>query len=324
MKSPASMSNDEPRELIRSVRPGIWLQRHAQVLVAGLGRLTREPIGTLMTIMVLAIALALPGGLYTLVQNLRSLSNVWDGTASISVFLRTEVDDLQAEHLAKRLRAEPGIAQVRVIDRASAMAEFRELSGFGEALDLLDENPLPAVLLVHPDLAQATPAETELLANRLRELPETELAMADLAWVQRLVAITAMLAHTTWVLGGFLAIGVLLIVLNTIRLEIFNRRTEIEVIKLVGGTDAFIRRPFLYEGLWLGLAAGLVAWVLLTLALAILSNPVDRLSGLYQSNFQLSGPSAGTSLSMMLAGTGLGLLGAWTAVVRHLREIEPS
>ncbi len=308
----------------RNRNPMTWLLRHAQVMLASLGRLSRSPLGTTMTAAVLGIAIALPAGLYTLVNHVQALSGAWDGSVSISLFLRPDIRDDEAERLAQRLHTLPGVGELRLITPAQALDEFRRLSGFGEALDILDENPLPAVLLVNPTPAYSSPDKAEQLLLELRARPEVELAQLDLQWVRRLHAITLAIERAVWVLAALLSLAVLLIVGNTIRLEIQNRRPEIEITKLVGATNAFIRRPFLYDGLWYGLLGGLIAWLLVSISLWLLQGPIAQLSGLYDSVYRLEGPSF-TSLLAMLGGGGLlGLTGAWIAVGRHLSEIEPS
>jgi len=272
---------------------------------------------------VIGIALALPSGLYVLTGNLQRLSTQWDGGASLSLFLRHEVTTGQAGALADKLRQWPEIEQLRLITPQEALVEFRELSGFGDTLDTLDENPLPAVLAIKPadSAAQAEPAAA--LLERLRALPEVDLAQLDLQWVKRFNAIVDIVQRSIWVLASLLGLAVLLVTGNTIRLEIQNRREEIEITKLIGATSAFIRRPFLYSGLLYGLGGALLAAVLVELAFLQLNSPVRQLAGLYESSFRLQMLSFSESLTLLAAGSLLGLLGAWLAVGRHLADIEP-
>jgi cell division transport system permease protein len=308
----------------RNFSPRAWLLRHAQVMLASLGRLSRVPLATLMTAAVIGIAIALPAGLDTLVSNVRALSGAWEGSASLSLFLKHTVDEDAAAALAKRIGSWPEVGTTRVIGRQEALAEFRRQSGFGEALDLLGENPLPVVILLQPSLAASSPDAAAALAKRLGKLPEVDLAQLDLQWVRRLHAMTHAAERGIWVLAGLLSLAVLLIVGNTIRLEINNRRQEIEINKLVGATNAFIRRPFLYDGLWYGVLGGLIAWLLVTVSLGLLQGPVAQLAGLYDSQFDLAGLGLGNSLVLLGGGGLLGLLGAWLAVGRHLAAIEPA
>lgn len=304
--------------------PHVYLQRHAQVALDSLGRLYRNPLPTIMTAAVIGIALALPSGLYLLLDNLHRLSGSWDGQASISVFLKADVPARQAEGLAARIRQWPEIESQRLITPAQALEEFTARSGFADALDTLDENPLPAVLIVAPRREHTTPEAAAQLQQKLLSLPEVDLAQLDLEWVQRLAAMIDIARRGILVISTLLALAVLLVIGNTIRLEIQNRRAEIVVIKLIGATNAFVRRPFLYCGLWYGLLGALLAWFLVAGGFWLLADPVTRLAGLYQSDFTLETLPL-LSLGLLLAcGILLGLLGSWLAVGRHLNAIEPN
>jgi cell division transport system permease protein len=302
----------------------VYLLRHLQVFFYSLGVLSRGPFATLMTTAVIGIALALPAGLHVVLQNAQQLSGGWDGAAQISLFLKRAVRDDEANRLARQIQKLSEVASVSYISRREALQEFQRLSGFGDALEALKDNPLPSVLVIHPTLAASTPAATEKLLQRLQGYPPVDIAQLDMQWVKRLYVIMELVRRGVVVLAALLALAVLLVVGNTIRLAIQNRRDEIVVMKLIGGTDAFIRRPFLYTGFWYGLFGGVIAWLLVSLSLTILSDPVERLTGLYQSQFKLSGLDAATT--GMLIGTSilLGLAGSWLAVGRHLRDIEPS
>lgn len=301
-----------------------YLRGHAQVALGSLGRLYRTPFSTLLTTAVIAIALALPSGLLALLDNLQRVSSAWEGSSSISLFLKSAIGDARAQTLARELEEWPGVGRVRSISRDQALAEFREFSGFGEALDSLDENPLPNVLEIRPKAEQASDQDIEDLLDELGRLPEVEAAQLDLQWVRRFNVLMDIGRRGVWVVGSLLGLAVLLIVGNTIRLEIQNRRDEIEVSKLIGGTDAFIRRPFLYTGLWYGLFGAVLAWIVVSLGFWLIDAPARRLAGLYDSGFLLAGLSwSGTGL-LLLFGLALGLAGSWLAVGRHLNAIEPS
>lgn len=301
----------------------VYLLRHLQVSLNSLGRLYRAPLASLMTAAVIGIALALPAGLYVLTGNLQRLSTQWDGGTNLSLFLRHDISVAQAGALADKLRQWPDIEQLRLITPGEALQEFRQLSGFGDTLDVLDENPLPPVLAIQPVVGAADADAAAGLLRRLQDLPEVDLAQLDLQWVKRFNAIVDIVQRSIWVLASLLGLAVLLITGNTIRLEIQNRREEIEITKLIGATGAFIRRPFLYSGLWYGLGGALLAAVLVELALLQLNSPVRQLAGLYESSFRLQMLSASEALGLLLAGGLLGLIGAWLAVGRHLSAIEP-
>ena len=301
-----------------------WITRHAQVALNSLGRLYRSPASSLMTAAVIAIALALPSSLYLLTGNLQRLSTQWDGNTNLSLFLHRSVSLQQADALQKKLAQMPEIDSLQLITPEQALAEFRALSGFGEALDVLDENPLPAVIAVKPDKDHSDADAAAALLDKLRSLPEVDLAQLDLQWVRRFSAIVDIVRRSIWVMAALLGLAVLLIIGNTIRLEIQSRREEIEITKLIGATNGFIRRPFLYSGLWYGLAGAVLAGVLVEIAFLQLYAPVSRLAGLYQSSFGLHTLSFSDSLGLLATGAVLGLLGAWLAVGRHLAAIEPT
>ncbi|MGW8310766.1 MAG: permease-like cell division protein FtsX [Thiogranum sp.] len=302
----------------------VWLLRHAQVALSSLGRLYRAPAASLMTAAVIGIALALPAGLYLLTGNLQHLGNQWGGGADLSLFLRQDISVQDGEALAARLKSWPAIGQLKLISPQDALSEFRELSGFGDALDVLEENPLPVVLAITPAVTSSDPEASAALLARLQQLPEVELAQLDLEWVKRFEAIVEIVRRSIWVMGLLLGLAVLLITGNTIRLEIQNRREEIEITKLIGATGAFIRRPFLYSGIWYGFSGALLAAVLVQLAFFQLDEPVRQLAGLYHSGFSLQTLSFRETLALLLSGAVLGLLGAWLAVGRHLAAIEPA
>lgn len=300
-----------------------WLIRHVQTLVGSLGRLAQQPFANLLTILVIGIALALPACLQVLVNNARSATGDLSSAVDVSVYLKQAVTVQQARSVADRLRQRRDIARVDLIEADAALAEFREFSGFGAALNALSENPLPHALVIRPGADYMTPAHIDSLGADLRGLPEVELVQLDTAWVQRLEAILDAVRRGIAVAATLLAIGVMVIVGNTIRLDIQNRRDEIEVTKLVGGSDAFVRRPFLYSGVWYGLGGGLVALVIVAVTVAILGGPIQRITGLYGSDFRLTG--LGLESSAVLLGTGviLGWLGSFIAATKHLRAIEP-
>ncbi|WP_457669890.1 permease-like cell division protein FtsX [Thiolapillus sp.] len=303
-------------------RPAIWLGRHGQALFSSLGRLWRRPLGSFMTLLVLGIAIALPLGLHLLVNNLQQLAAQWDSGASISVFLKESAGEKAAKTLLNALQAKENIREVRHISPQQAMEEFRQYSDFASALELLDDNPLPHVLLVYPRDAKISAQDLQDFLRELENHPEVELALADLQWVERFQGITRILQRAALVLALLLSLAVLLIIGNTIRLEIQGRRDEIGIIKLVGGSDAFIRRPFLYEGFWYGLFGSLIAIALIFVSALALQDPVSHLAALYQSNFRLSGLAMTTVFSVIGISILLGILGAWIAVRQHLGEME--
>jgi cell division transport system permease protein len=308
----------------RDTRARGWLLRHAQNLVGTLGTLSRQPVATLMTVAVIGIALALPASLYLLVVNGRALTGGLESAADVSVYLRGHVSPAAAAALAEDLRARADVAAVQLIDPAEALADFERRSGFGAALDTLAVNPLPFTLVVRPAQDATDPAALAALAEELGALPQAELAQLDTEWVRRLDALLDIVRRAVVLAALVLALGVVIIVGNTIRLDIQNRRAEIEVTKLIGASDGFIRRPFLYSGFWYGLGGGLFATLLVTAALMTLSGGVGRIASLYGSSFRLEGLGAGTVVALLGTGALLGWLGSWLAAARHMRRIEPA
>lgn len=300
-----------------------YLLRHAQVFFYSLGQLAKTPFASLMTIAVIGVALALPAGLYVVIDNVQRISGGIDSSARITVFLKKSVNDDRAQHWTGRVRKIPAVAAAEYIAPREALAEFKRLSGFGDALDALD-NPLPGVVLVTPALASTDAAALQQLVERLKKSPQADLVQLDFQWVQRLNALLHIARRAATLLGAVLAISVLLIVGNTIRLAVFNRRDEIEVIKLIGGTGAFIRRPFLYSGALQGWFGALAAWLLIQVSLTLVSGPIADLAGLYGSDFRVKGLNLPATAVLLLGGGFLGWLGSRLAVGRHLAEIEPS
>lgn len=308
----------------KSSRLSAYFGHHLRVALASLGRLYTQPIATLMTAAVIAIALALPVGLYIALANIGQVSTGWDGSTQISLFLHTNVKQLEAQKLMRRLEKHKDIKKVELIDKEQGLAQFKEISGFGDALKYLDDNPLPIVLVVHPRMLANQPDRTTRLVKELGRNKLVELAQLDVQWVKRLYTFIEIANRSIWVISSMLAIAVLLIIGNTIRLDIQNRREEIEVSKLIGASDAFIRRPFLYTGFWYGLIGGLLAWLITLLSLMMMQAPIHKLALLYHSDFRLSGLGAGNTLLLILISCTLGLIGSWIAVSRHLKDIEPS
>lgn len=272
-----------------------------------------------MTVLVIAVALSLPAVLHVVLDNLRALSGHVEGQARISLFLKMDVDERAQRALAKAVAERPGVARVEVITREQALAEFRAQSGYGELLDNLEGNPLPGVIVVQPASVDAA----EALRDALAQERAVDIAQLDSAWLQKLAAMLAIGERMAQALAAAFALAVLLVVVNTIRLAIESRREEILVVKLVGATDAFVRRPFLYAGLWFGLAGGLVACLLVAGLVLWVSGPVASLVQLYGSAFVLNGLGFAGGVALVLVGGLLGLLGAWAAVSRHLQDIEP-
>ncbi len=304
------------RDLFRA-----WLESHRASLLDSLRRLARQPIGSFFTCLVMAVALSLPMGLTLLMGNVERLGGSWQKAAQISLYLQMDATDAQGEKLRDEVAAMGDVAEAEWISREQALAEFQQQSGLGEALKELPDNPLPGVILVTPNEVDKTTLED--LRAQLASMPQVQQAQLDMVWVERLTAILRLGDRFVFGLSLLLVAALLLVIGNTIRLHIENRRNEIEVIKLVGGTDSYVRRPFLYMGTLYGCGAGLLAWAVLAFGLDWLNGAVVRLAGLYGSSFSLQGVPVTDGLSLLLGAVLLGYIGAWLAVARHLNELAP-
>nr|VFJ88450.1 MAG: cell division transport system permease protein [Candidatus Kentron sp. H]VFJ92821.1 MAG: cell division transport system permease protein [Candidatus Kentron sp. H]VFJ94779.1 MAG: cell division transport system permease protein [Candidatus Kentron sp. H] len=302
-----------------------WAMGHWRVIVSSMGRLAHTPLTTLMTGAVIGIALALPAGLYVLLENVQAMGPGWTGTARISLFLKLDKTDDDARAMARALRKHPALERVEVITRSQALAEYQRLSGFESVFEALDMgNPLPSVLVLYPAPSYSDPTAIGRMLEALEKRDEVEIAQFDLQWLRRLYAMMTLIQRGILGLAALLALGVLLIVGNTIQLGIRNRREEIEITKLFGATNGFIRRPFLYTGLWYGLLGGVIAWFLVSVFFGLLHGPVGRLAALYHTEFPPLSPGADVLFLLLCAGAALGLAGSWVAVGRQLRAIEAS
>jgi len=298
-----------------------WLQHHRLSAADSLFRVLDKPLASLMTWLVIGIALALPVGLSVALDNARAISDGIDSTARVSLFLVDGTSASRAGALAEDIEQRDDVTEVAFLSSEEALVEFSQLSGFADVLDSLDDNPLPHVILVEPGVTDE--ASVEALRADMLALPEVAQAVLDMAWLQRLNRLMELSRRLVQALGVLLLAGVVLILGNTIRLAIENRRDEIVITKLVGGSNAFVRRPFLYTGLWFGVGGGVVAAILVAVALWAIDGPVAALAASYGSDFELGGLGIMNSLNLVLFGGILGLAGAWLAVSRHLGGIEP-
>lgn len=300
-----------------------WARRHAYSFLSSLGALTRQPIASAMTLIVLAVALTLPTALHVALDNVRAVTQSWERLDTLSVFLDQEVDELAARRMASRLTTWSQIAAVDPISPEQGLAELSGQLALGNVSDdlapALPDQALPWVLEITPEQSAAMTA----LVDRLQREEGVSSVVVDLKWLERLDAMIAVLGQLIGLLAVLFAVGVAFIIANTIRMDIQNRREEIEVMALVGATPPFIRRPFLYTGLWYGLVGGTLAWLIVRFGLVALSGPVGELSGSYDASFQLRPPSI-EIIAALILGSGLfGVLGSWLVVNQHLKRINP-
>lgn len=300
-----------------------YYQHHLSSAQTSLIKMLATPLASLMTWLVIAIALALPAVMSLALINVDQLGSRWEGRANISVYLHKGVKPASLKLVQDRARLEGLIVGMEYISPEQGLADFSGYSGFGDVLSGLDGNPIPGMLQLElkPGLSRL---EVDKFQSQLAELPQVQQVAVDLVWLQRLHQIMSLGQRMVLILAGLLALGVLLITGNTIRLAIAARKEEIIVTKLLGGTNGFIRRPFLYSGLWFGLGGGLLAVLLCQLALWLLSGSIAALLVSYESEYQLTGLGFYNSLLLLGAAAFLGWLGAFLAVARHLSEAEPS
>ena len=292
---------------------------HGQSAVSSLGRLMRRPIATSVTVLAAAVALSFPFALYVMLDNAHRAMGGVDRNAQLTVFLRHDLDESQTASVTTTLRQWDAVRHVRVVTRAEALAEYQRMTGFDDVQALFEgENPLPDLIVVTPRIGTPDREALVALRDRLSAQSEVDSVEIDLVWVDRLAAIIETLRRITQVLFVMLGLGILLISGNTIRIGIESRREEIGIIRLFGATDAFIRRPFLYTGLWYGLTSGGIACLLVAGATRMVAGPVERLVTLYSSDFELLGLQPWSAAVVIAAGGLLGLGGAWIAVAREL------
>lgn len=319
----ANMKSSEALAAPRRRRPvSGWAVRHFNTAIAALLRLSRQPFASLMTVLVIGVTLALPAAMHLVIKNAQAISASWNNALDFSVYLHNDVSLEDARRLVDIVSQRADVDSVTLITADDALAEFREQSGFGDALDHLSVNPLPHTLVVRPSAAN-TEVSMGLLNEELGNLPEADFVQVDTEWVQRFHAILDILERAIAIGAGLLAAAIVVIIGNTIRLDIQNRREEIEVTKLIGASNSFVRRPFLYIGMWYGLGGGLLALALVRYGLYALEEPVTRLSGLYSSRFAVLALDLRESLVIAATGVGLGLVGSWLAATRHMHRIEP-
>ena len=295
-----------------------YLTRHIQAALNSVGQLSRSPFNTIMTCVIIGIALALPLALFIMLKNVDVLSHNFEQSNQLTLYLKPEIVENQANDLLKVLKKNPAISQATLVSPEQGLKELQEQAGISNVLTDLNNNPLPWAVVILPSNSLKTPAALTQLGNTLKQNPEVEAVQLDVLWAQRLFAFISLAHRFVYALAIFLSLGVLLIVNNCVRTATEHNKKEIDVIKLIGGTHAFIRRPFLYAGMVYGLLGGIIAWQLVDLLLLWLQTPSTQLAELYHSQFKLADINVKDTLSLLSGSLLLGLVGAWIAVTRHL------
>ena len=295
-----------------------YLTEHKQTAGESIDQLWIKPFGSLMTVFLIGLSLALPLILIVILESGDKLVSSWQGQSKISLFLKMDVSEQSGTALSQNLVSHKGVRSLRYLSKQQSLEEFENNSGVAVPLELLEENPLPAVIVV--EARTARPGDLESLRDELARLPEVEFAQLDLLWVKRLQAILHAGQYLAQALALILALVVLFVVMNTMKLLIEHRRSEIEITLLVGGSHAYIRRPFLYLGLWYGLFGGLLAVTAVESLLWWIEGPVASMSALYESSFYVQSMSLSLFFKALLFSSLLGVTAAWLEVSLHLRR----
>lgn len=316
-------SNTRQDRPATSNRLAAYFLHHIQSLVFSLGKIYKAPTTTIMTVAVIGITLSLPSGFYLFLKNIEAMSGDLRSSTQITLYLDLKTTEQRAAKFSLELAHNDSIKKTQFVSRDIALQAFRQSSGFGKSIDTLSSNPLPHTIIVEPN-SDADRFEIKNLLNSLQSLPEVEIAKLDTEWLERLFTILEIAKRAVAIITLLFAFAVLLIIGNTIRLDIQNRYQEIIVTKLIGATNAFIRRPFLYGGIWYGLFGGIISWLIVELGYLAISGPLNRLNLLYQSEIVFVTFSFQDFIILIASSTLLGLAGSWIAVAKHLNQIEPT
>lgn len=298
-------------------------QQNFKQIFSSFSELWKTPFATVMTILVLGVALSLPSVFQVIYKNTERVTNQWDKASEISLFLKKDISEQRIQVLINKLSLYSDIEAVTHITSNQALEEFKEMSGFSKALDYLDENPLPDVLVIVPTPDAMNIASSKLLVAKLQREPDIDLVRVDIDWIEKLQAILSMIVDIVIAIALLLLLSVLLIISNTIRLNILNQRAEIEVLKLVGATNSFIQRPFLYVGAWFGCLGGVIAWLLTFALVQWLQSSTESLMGLYKLEFQISAMNLEEVAILIGVSTFLGFVASFISVKQYLVKIEP-
>jgi cell division transport system permease protein len=298
-----------------------WFWQHRDALATTIARLARTPLATLLTLGVIGAALALPVGLYVTLDNLREFAGSLSSDPQLSIFLALDAGKAEVDKTRVRLVQHPGVRDARFVPRDQALKELKASTGLGDVVDSLPQNPLPDAFVVLP--RERTPEALEKLRDEIARWPGVTHVQLDTAWARRLEAGLKVARLSVGLLATLFALALVAVTFNTIRLQILTRREEIEVSKLIGATDGFIRRPFLYFGALQGLAGGIAAWAIVWAAVQLLNGALADLGTLYDARFALRHLGLEDSLSLLAFSSGLGWLGSWLSVSQHLAQIEP-
>ena len=302
---------------------GGWQEQWRYAWRSTLSDMWRQPLATLLTVMVIAISLTLPSVCYMVWKNVSHAAAQWYPTPQLTLYLSKTLDDSAAENVVATLKKAPGVAKVNYLSREEALGEFRNWSGFGGALDMLEQNPLPAVVIITPELNFQNENTLQTLRDRVQHVEGVDDVRMDDSWFARLAALTGLVGQVATLIGILMVIAVFLVIGNSVRLSIFARRDTINVQKLIGATDGFILRPFLYGGALLGLGGAVLSLILSEILVFRLESVVAQVAAVFGTTFRLSGLSWDESLLLLLLSAMIGWIAAWLATVQHLRRFTP-
>lgn len=299
----------------------IWLLQHWQALSQTFRQLVNTPLSSLLSIIVIGIAFSLPIGIYTLLGNLQTISGDAVNSPQLSLFLKLGASQEDIENINSQLEKFPSIASFQFISKEIALQRLQQESGLNNIASNLIRNPLPDAFIIN--IQQISPDELENIRATMKKWPEIEHVQVDTDWAKRLDALLRLGQFAVLMLATLLSLALVIVVFNTIRLQILTKRDEIEVSKLIGATDSFIRRPFLYFGAIQGMGGAIAAWLLIALGIQAINESLDELTQLYETDFHLSHLSLQDSLGLLIFSALLGWLGARLSVAQHLSQIEP-
>ncbi|AWP31340.1 permease-like cell division protein FtsX [Pantoea eucalypti] len=321
IKRPAAPKAKQPSK--SKALKGGWQEQWRYALRGTLSDMWRQPLATLLTVMVIAISLTLPSVCYMVWKNVSQAATQWYPAPQLTVYLSKTLDDTAAENVVAQLKQVEGVDNVNYLTREEALNEFRNWSGFGGAMDMLEQNPLPAVAIITPKLNFQNSDTMQSLRDRVTKVQGVDEVRMDDSWFARLAALTGLVGQIASMIGVLMIVAVFLVIGNSVRLSIFARRDTINVQKLIGATDGFILRPFLYGGALLGFSGAVLSLLLSEVLVLRLQSVVASVATVFGTTFSLEGFSWDEALLLLLIAAIIGWVAAWLATVQHLRRFTP-
>ncbi len=297
----------------------LWFEHHIDSFKLSLNRAINGPVAFIFTALMIAIALSIPISLYVVFSSVQQLTNQWDSDKQITLFLADQVNYKQAQQLAESIASKKEIANAVAINKQAALDEFKQQMGLDSITENLPQNPLPHLIIANPEATLSDFESLQALESELRDMKQVQQVQFDLLWFQRLQAMLAVINRIQWIVSIVLLLAIALIIANVIRWEVTSRHAEIEIIKLVGASDAYVRRPFLYSGFWLGISGSVLALIIVSLCSWLIQQSTTTLSSLFGSDFQLTSLSIDLASLIIISASLLGVGAAWVAVTHKLK-----